>query len=58
MSTKYLISSEIRKLAKNLNCRISSKAVIVVNGRVEDFLKKAAERAKTNRRKTIMPWDM
>ena len=58
MPTEYIVSSRVRALARNLNFNISSKGVIVVNGRVEDIIKRAAERAKANKRKTIMPQDI
>ena len=58
MPVEYLVSSGIKKLAKSLNCRISPNAVIVVDGRVKGLLEKAAERAKANRRRTIMPQDI
>lgn len=58
MSENYVLKSKVRELAKNLNFRISSEAIIVVNSKVEEIMKKATERAKKNNRKTIMPQDL
>ena len=58
MPDKYLIISEVKKMAKNLDMRISERAIIDTNDRVAKLLKKAAYRAKENGRKTIMPQDL
>ena len=58
MSTEYLVKSRVLKLVGSLNCKISSQAIIIVNGRIEQLFKDAAERAKMNKRKTIMPQDI
>ena len=58
MPDKCLIFSEVRKMAKNLDMRISEKAIIDTNDRVAELLKKAAYRAKENGRKTIMVQDL
>jgi histone H3/H4 len=58
MPTEYLVSSRVRELTKKLNFSMSSTGIIVVNGRVEEIIKKAAERARANNRKTIMPQDI
>lgn len=58
MAENYVLKSKVRELVKNLNFRISSEAIIVVNSKVEEIIKKAAERAKKNNRKTIMPQDL
>ena len=58
MAENYVLKSKVRELAKNLNFRISSEAIIVVNSKVAEIMKKAAERAKKNNRKTIMPQDL
>jgi histone H3/H4 len=41
-----------------MESRISNEAIIIVNGRVEEIVKEAANRAKLNSRKTIMPHDI
>jgi len=58
MIKKCLIISEVKKMAQNLDMRISEKAIIDLNDRVAELLKKAAYRAKENGRKTIMPQDL
>lgn len=58
MPDKCLITSEVAKMAKNLRMRISERAIIDMNDRVAEQLKKAAYRAKKNGRKTIMPQDL
>lgn len=58
MSPQYIVQSQIRKLAKSLKMRISPETIIILNGIVSDIVKKAAERSKMNRRKTITKQDI
>jgi hypothetical protein len=58
MPAQYLKTSEVKKMAQNLNMRISQQAIIDTNGFVGELLKKAAHRAKKNGRKTVMPHDL
>jgi len=58
MAEGYILKSKVRNLAKDLNLRISADAIIVVNSRVEEILKKAAKRARENKRKTIKSQDI
>lgn len=58
MADTYTIKSKVQKLVKDLNMRISSKAIIIVDSRIEEMLKKAAKRAQGNKRRTIMPQDI
>jgi histone H3/H4 len=58
MAAKYLIARRVKERAKALKVRISPAAVDVVDSHIQDMLKKAAERAKENKRKTIMPHDI
>ncbi len=58
MAEKYIVSAEVKRFVKSMNLKISNQAIIIVNGRVEEIVKKAAVRAKLNRRKTIMPHDI
>lgn len=58
MAESYILKSNIKKLAKSLNLRISANAIIIVNSRVEEILKKAAKRARENNRKTIKSQDI
>jgi len=55
---QYLNVTEVKRMVKNLNMKISQQGVIIVNCRVEELLKQAVERAKQNRRKIIMPHDL
>jgi hypothetical protein len=57
MAAKYLIARRVKERAKALKVRISPAAIDIVDGRIQDMLK-AAERAKENKRKTIMPHDI
>ena len=58
MPSNYVKITEIKKIAKGLNMRISQQAIIDSNDFVADLLKKAAYRAKMNGRVTIMPQDL
>ena len=58
MATRYVMKTRVQKTARTLGVRIDDKGIIVVNGRVEEILKKAARRAKLNGRKTIAPHDL
>jgi len=52
-----IYKSRVRELAKEAGVRISQDAIIIVDGRVKELVRKAAERAKANHRKTIQPQD-
>lgn len=62
MPAQYLKTSEVKKIAHNLDMRISQQVIIDSNHLVGELLKKllkrAAQRAKENRRKTILPRDL
>ena len=58
MAAKYVIARRVKDRAKALKVRISPSAIDIVDGHIQDMLKKAAERAKENKRKTIMPHDV
>jgi len=62
MPVQYLKTSEVKKIAHNLDMRISQQVIIDSNRMVGELLKKllkrAAQRAKENRRKTIMSRDL
>jgi len=53
----YIYASRMKDLAKQMEMRVSGDAIIVVNGLLEEMMKKAAERAKANGRKTIQKQD-
>ncbi len=57
MAKSMVVKSKVQELAKELGVRLSSGAVAAIEHRVESTLKKAAERAKANKRKTILPQD-
>ena len=52
-----IYKSRVRELAKEAGIRISQDAIGNVDGRVKELVRKAAERAKANHRKTIQPQD-
>ena len=54
----YIVKSKIKDFSHQVGLNISSKAIIIIEGRIEEILKKAAKRAKANHRKTIMPYDV
>jgi len=58
MADTYTVKSKVQKLVKGINMWISSKAIIIIDGRIEEILKKAAKRAQGNKRRTIMPQDI
>ena len=58
MADTYTVKSKVQKLVKGINMRISSKAIIIIDGRIEEILKQAAKRAQENKRRTIMPQDI
>ncbi len=57
MADPLVVQSRIREFAKKNNLRLSSDAVDALNKRVEEILKKAAERCKGNNRQTVRPAD-
>ncbi len=57
MAQTYIYASRMKDLAKQMEMRVSGDAIIVVNGLLEEMMKKAAERAKANGRKTIQKQD-
>jgi len=56
--SNYIVNSEIKNFVHKANLNISSEAIIIVDGRVDELLKRAVKRARGNRRKTIMPYDI
>lgn len=51
-----IIKSNLKEVVKDM--RVSSDLIDALNKKVEEILKKAAERAKANKRTTIMPHDL
>jgi len=51
-------NKEVIAIAKSYGVKISEQAIIDINGRIRNIIKRATERAKANRRKTIMPHDL
>jgi histone H3/H4 len=47
----------MKDFAKQMEMRVSGEAMDTVNGHLEEMMKKAAERAKANGRKTIQKQD-
>jgi histone H3/H4 len=58
MAKSYVVASRIQQFAGKQKMRLSSKAITVVDNRIEELLKDAIKRAKGNGRKTIMPYDL
>jgi histone H3/H4 len=58
MAKSYVVASRIQHFAGKQKMRLSSKAIIIVDSRIEELLKTAITRAKGNGRKTIMPYDL
>jgi histone H3/H4 len=58
MAKSYVVASRIQQLAGKQKMRLSSKAIMILDSRIEELLKEAAKRAKGNGRKTIMPYDL
>jgi histone H3/H4 len=58
MAGNYVVKSEVKRLVKELDCRLSEEGMNAAQSRVEEMVRKAAERAKANNRKTIMPQDI
>ncbi len=57
MAQTYLYASRMKELAKQMGMRMSAEAIIDSNDRVAEMIRKAAERAKANGRKTIQKQD-
>ena len=58
MAEIYVVQSKVKALAKKIKFRMSGDAVGALSKVVEDAVKKAAERAKANRRQTIKASDV
>jgi histone H3/H4 len=58
MAGNYVVKSEVKKLVKELGCRMGEEGMTAAHRRVEELVKNAAARAKANNRKTIMPQDI
>lgn len=54
--TELIVKSKIKEVVKDM--RVSIELAQELNKKVEDLLKKAAERAKANHRTTILPQDL
>jgi len=53
----YVYASRMKDFAKQMEMRVSGEAMDIINGLLEEMMKKAAERAKANGRKTIQKQD-
>jgi histone H3/H4 len=54
----YVYGSRIKSLAKEAEVRMGGDALTAINTKIEAMVKLAADRAKGNKRKTIMPFDL
>ncbi len=57
MAQTYVYASRMKDFAKQMEMRVSGEAMDIINGLLEEMMKKAAERAKANGRKTIQKQD-
>lgn len=57
MAKNYVYKSKIYEVAKKQHMRVSGDAIDALDQMVEDAIKKAAKRAKSNGRKTLKPQD-
>jgi len=56
---ELVVKSKIREvLPKDSDLRLSADLPEALNKKIEDMIKKAAERAKANHRTTILPQDV
>ena len=53
-----IVQSKVKATAKKLKVRLSAKAVGALSTEVENAIKRAAGRAKANKRKTIQEQDV
>jgi histone H3/H4 len=54
----YVYGSRIKTVAKDQGVRMGGDALAAINEKIEAMVKLAADRAKGNKRKTIMPFDL
>lgn len=57
MAKNYVYKSKVQELLKEHGMRMSGDATDAVDQMIEDAVKKAAERAKANGRKTVKGYD-
>lgn len=55
---KLLNKTAAQKLAKMLDIRLGSSGVNALNERIEEIMKEAAKKARSDRRKTILDRDV
>ena len=58
MAETYVYGSRIKTVAKEAGVRMGGEALTAINAKLEAMVKLAADRAKGNKRKTIMPFDL
>jgi histone H3/H4 len=58
MAGNLVVKSEVKRLVKEMDYRLGEEGMNALNSQVEELIKKAAERAKGNNRKTIMAQDI
>ena len=57
MAKNYVYKSKLAELLKEQGVRMSGDAIDAIDEMVEEAIKKAAERANSNGRKTVKPYD-
>jgi histone H3/H4 len=57
MAKNYVYKSKLAEFLKEQGMRMSGDAIDAIDDLVEKTIKKAAERANSNGRKTVKPYD-
>lgn len=55
---EYIIKGSIKQYLKKNKLRIATATYQAIDEKFERFLKEACERAKSNKRQTVMPQDL
>jgi histone H3/H4 len=58
MAQTYVYASRVKEFAKSQGMRFSGDAMAATNAYMEEMIRKAANRAKANGRKTIQKQDL
>ncbi|MEX1162227.1 MAG: hypothetical protein WEB03_01480 [Nitriliruptor sp.] len=58
MADSLVVNSKLKEAVKGLDLRMDSSLGEAVNAKINAMLKDAAERAKSNNRGTLRPYDL
>ncbi|WP_157041850.1 hypothetical protein [Nitriliruptor alkaliphilus] len=58
MADSLVVNSKLKEAVKGLDLRMDSSLGDAVNDKIAAMLKEAAERAKSNNRGTLRPYDL